>query len=344
MKIDSEKKFFSLRTILLLGLAVVMMGGGSCLFTSCNNGKQEVKKLGKAVSGPYELLLVANKDWLNTNAGQTLMVVLNSPIEGLPQPEPHFRITTINPHDFKGTFAGYANVIMVDIGKDKAEKHLSLLSDLYCKDQLLMLLGAPDNDAFIELVRERAELILSTFDEREIARESRTLAQSHSTKVLNQANKQFGITMYAPKEINELKSGKDFLWASAMNDEARMNVCVYTVPLRSVTTIEEFVALRDSVMKINIPGKREGVWMETDIRSVTTHNKNIGEEQRPVVEFKGLWDMKDDAMGGPFVSYVQADYTNSKLLITEGFVFAPSKDKRAMIRQLEGALQSVVLP
>ena len=49
-------------------------------------------------------------------------------------------------------------------------------------------------------------------------------------------------------------------------------------------------------------------------------------------------------MGGPFVCYVYMDEKNDRLLVAEGFVFAPEEKKRAVIRQLEAALQTIVLP
>jgi hypothetical protein len=56
---------------------------------------------------------------------------------------------------------------------------------------------------------------------------------------------------------------------------------------------------------------------------------------------RGLWDMRNDAMGGPFISYVYTDTVRNRFLIVEGFVFAPDKKKRPIIRQLEAALQTV---
>ena len=51
--------------------------------------------------------------------------------------------------------------------------------------------------------------------------------------------------------------------------------------------------------------------------------------------------MKNDAMGGPFVCYVYPDEAHERLLVAEGFVFAPEEKKRPIVRQLEAALQTV---
>jgi len=100
------------------------------------------------------------------------------------------------------------------------------------------------------------------------------------------------------------------------------------------------VELRDSVMKLNIPGGRDDQWMETDPRTVVAEQVAFEGKSVPVV--RGLWDMRNDAMGGPFVCYLHTDTLRNRLLVAEGFVFAPEEKKRPIIRQLEAALQTLV--
>ena len=54
--------------------------------------------------------------------------------------------------------------------------------------------------------------------------------------------------------------------------------------------------------------------------------------------------MKGDCMGGPFVSFSRVDEENNRVIVAEGFVYAPEKMKRGLIRRLEGALYTLKLP
>jgi len=99
------------------------------------------------------------------------------------------------------------------------------------------------------------------------------------------------------------------------------------------------LAARDSVMKINIPGGKEGQWMETDPRAVLAEKVQVGGRQ--IAAFRGLWGMRKDAMGGPFVAYYYPDSVNNRLLVAEGFIFAPEEKKRPLIRKIEASLQTV---
>ena len=158
---------------------------------------------------------------------------------------------------------------------------------------------------------------------------------------MKQAQKQFGVSVKVPQDIDDTKEGKNFLWASASKQEFRLNICLYTLPMQDMT-VEAVVVARDSVMKVNIPGGREDQWMETDSRTVVGEMVQV--DDSPIMAIRGLWDMKNDAMGGPFVCYLYADTVNNRILVAEGFVFAPEEKKRPLVRQLEAALQTIVLP
>jgi hypothetical protein len=46
-------------------------------------------------------------------------------------------------------------------------------------------------------------------------------------------------------------------------------------------------------------------------------------------------------MSGPFVNYAIVDKTNNRVLFLEGFCYAPSKDKRDLMLELEAIIKSV---
>jgi hypothetical protein len=54
--------------------------------------------------------------------------------------------------------------------------------------------------------------------------------------------------------------------------------------------------------------------------------------------------MENDAMGGPFVAHSVVDTINNRVIVVEGFVYAPEKMKRSMIRRLEAALYTLKVP
>ena len=94
-------------------------------------------------------------------------------------------------------------------------------------------------------------------------------------------------------------------------------------------------------MAANIQGEHEGQHMMTEPRIIQM--RNISVNGNSVQEVRGLWAMKGDAMGGPYVSLVQTDSLHHRLLISEGFVYAPDKKKRDLLRRLEAALRTLTI-
>ena len=66
-------------------------------------------------------------------------------------------------------------------------------------------------------------------------------------------------------------------------------------------------------------------------------------DNKPAYETKGLWDVKNAFMSGPFINYAVEDQVNQRHLIVEGYVFAPSVEKRSYMFELEAIIKSLVI-
>lgn len=321
---------------------------GACM-VSCTKSK-ETKKTPQKISGktiqsaPYELLIVGNKDWLDGPYGGALMDVAKSDVPGLPQSEANFRVTAINPSSFNKTFQVYGNIIHATINTNLSEPEIKIAHNVYARPQIIMSISAPDNISFAEYVKKYKEYIISTFVNSELSQKEKFLERVHNGLVTTAVKKMFDCTIFVPQDINSIKEGKDFIWASSDKQDNKQNLCVYTYPYTSeeTFTLDYFIQKRDSFMKENIKGYKDNQYMTTDIRTVESRNINV--DGRFVQEVRGLWKMKNDMMGGPFVSYSQVDTVNNRIIVAEGFVYAPEKSKRNFIRDMEASLQTLVIP
>ncbi|WKX77971.1 DUF4837 family protein [Zobellia laminariae] len=61
------------------------------------------------------------------------------------------------------------------------------------------------------------------------------------------------------------------------------------------------------------------------------------------VEVRGLWDIKNYPMAGPFLTYILNDKERNRKLVLEGFVFAPATQKRDDLFQLEAIMKTLQL-
>ena len=62
------------------------------------------------------------------------------------------------------------------------------------------------------------------------------------------------------------------------------------------------------------------------------------------LEARGLWRVKGDFMGGPFVSHMRLDKANQRIIVAEIFIYSPDKLKETWYRLMETSLYTLKLP
>lgn len=67
----------------------------------------------------------------------------------------------------------------------------------------------------------------------------------------------------------------------------------------------------------------------------------IGYKEKYRVELRGLWEMKNDMMGGPFVMHAIVDGENKNVVVAEAFVYNPSGNN--LMLHAESALYTLRL-
>ncbi len=294
---------------------------------------------------PYEVMVVVDDSLWQRPAGRALFDVLDTDIPGLPQPERSFRISQTAPERFNQILNMFRTIIKVDIDPSQyTTTKMKYSRDVYAQPQVVLTIQSPNEEAFADFMRKNGESILDFLTKVEMNRLINELEEKHSKTVSGLAAEMFGCGFWAPTELKNFKQGEDFFWASSDGASGIVNLCMYTYPYEGPHTFNKayVLAKRDSVMKANIPGVEPHMYMATD--TLCTMVKPIVVKGQYAMEIRGLWYMEHDAMGGPFVSHSRVDTQNNRVVVVEGFVYAPEKMKRGLIRRMEGSLYTLCLP
>lgn len=300
-----------------------------------------------SVGLPYEVLVICEKDFWEAPAGRALFDVLDTDVPALPQSERSFRISQSAPAGFTRLLKNFRNVIVVDIDKNLyTQTKFKFTRDEYATPQVIMKIQSPNANDFQDYVTRHAQTIIDFFNSTEANTELKRVRKEYNKEFLDSIKSKFQCELLIPMSITGIKSGKDFLWASDIsnNNSSIMNFVVYSYPYKGAQdfTLDNFLHVRDSVMKKNIPGGREGQYMSTEHEFVSMKETEFRE--RYMQEVRGLWSMKNDMMGGPFVSHSVVDEVNNRVIVVEAFIFAPSRKKGDLMRKLEASLFSLRLP
>ena len=292
----------------------------------------------------YELLVVVDHGVWDRAAGRALHDALDADMPGLPQSEPSFLIMYTSPKDYDSTLKLIRNIIIVDIQDIYTKASFKYAKDVYANPQMILTIQAPNEEEFEKFVKENRQTIINFFTRAEMNRQITSLEKKHSNFISNKVDSLFGCDIWLPAELTNSKTGEDFFWASTNTGTADRNFVMYSYPYtdKDTFTKEYFVHKRDSVMKVNIPGAREGMYMSTD--SLMTDVRPISVQGDYALEARGLWRIKGDFMGGPFVSHVRLDKANQRIIVSEIFIYSPDKMKRNLVRQMEASLYTLKLP
>ena len=329
-----------MKPFILVSLLSAMIG-----FSSCNPRGGGSSTVTRATGGAYEVIVVMDKVAWDSEAGTALKEELSAPVPYLLPAESSMKYTYVRPDLFSGMFKYVRNILIVDINKAVYTK-VSLLNetDKWAKGQSVLYLNAPDVKMLETYLSENNRILINYFTKVEMNRTADFLRETYSSTVMNHVKEKFGITLYAPSEIMSQKLGKDCLWFSNDASTGRMDLLIYSFPYtdKNTFTLDYLVAKRDSFAKVMIPGGDAfpNSHMSTEKRVVDYEASTLNGKYCGIL--RGWWRMEGgDMMGGPFVSYARVDEPNRRVIVTEGFVYEPRKDKRNYLRRLEASLQTM---
>jgi hypothetical protein len=313
---------------------------GVILLQSCTNDGQVMHKI---ISGrASELVVVISKNSWEGTTGKLIRETIAQSQLGLPQDEPIFDLVDVPHAAFKSIFKSTRNIIQTSISVNVKNEGISFKDDVWAYPQATVTIEAKSAEKFEEIFNENKNKILSYFIAAEKERLTMSYKKIYEKGVYNVLNKDFGLTMKVSPGFAIAEREKDFIWLKYETPEISQGIIVYTIPYSSDSTftVNYLRPVRDKILKANIPGPTKGSYMTTEKRfeqlyNIFEHNKNYASEMR------GLWRVENDFMGGPYVSLAELDANNQRVVVAFGYVYAPSKDKRNLLRQVEAMIYSM---
>ena len=291
------------------------------------------------------MLLVVDKAIWNTDVADTLRGILQGDVPGLMQHEDYFRTVRVFSEDYRRIYTTMHSKLYVTINPSLKAARIGAASDVAATPQMEVYVESPDMDRLRSILSRSSTYLRDLIGDFQLEMRQGELRRKYSRKVSDDLGETLGMSIMAPANITSTKKGKDFLWGSSNLAEKDLNIVVYAYPWdgSDALTVGNFVGKRDSVMKANIPGSREDQWMETvregDEPIVSSRRRMAGKTL--VQEICGLWQMRNGALGGPFVSVARIDTPRSRVIVGEGFVYSPNTDKRELVRKLEASLRTL---
>lgn len=309
------------------------------LLTSCGDGSKSKRILPASSGNINNLSVVIDNDFWASRIGNEIRTVFAAEVIGLPQQEPLFTMRQMPPIVFSDFATRNRTILKIERDKPAETK---ILKDVYATPQTVVVISGNSAKDIVGEINKNAKDIISAFKQTEIKQRQRLAKKSlHKDKSIEGA---LGISIEFPSAYRIAKQDGKFFWLRRDIKNGDANLIIYEMPLDAISkgdnAINDIIKMRDSIGKVHIPGPLDGSYMITE-EAYTPFLNQTTIDNKPTFETKSTWEVKDAFMAGPFINYAVKDEANNRLIVLEGFVFAPSTPKRDYIFELEAIIRSL---
>ncbi len=280
------------------------------------------------------LLVMDNNAWKGA-PGDTIRKYFARDYEVLPQREPLFSISQVDPKVFDKNFFIQRNILIIKTGDSPGVK---FIRDRYAKPQLMVVVQGKDYNDIYRLLRQNADRIIRAFRQNEKA-----LIASRKFKNFvgdSLIRKELHIAINIPDYFKLIVHKNGFFWYRHDLKFGSKNILLYKIPLKNLDSLAEHVPqMRDSIGKLYIPGPLAGSYVRTE-RTFSPVQHKVKINGIRAIESRGLWEMENDYMAGPYVNYILPLPKYNIAVVLEGFVYLPMENKRNLMTELEAILET----
>ena len=320
------------------------------LFISCNGGKND--RLPASTGQPYEVVLEGDTD-------KIISEILTEDVPGLPQSEPLCNVINVKRGKTQGSYQLVRTRIVVDIDKQHKGFSAKTTQDVNASPQTVIHIKAKSTEQLRVMLYDKngkanknAELLRSIIDKNELKHQASIIQQNPVKQ--QEVKRMFGLNMKIPASLDASKKAKGFLWLSNNASSGMQNLIIFRLKGNGSAESNAWsysLGEMNKILKLNMPGETNNIYMQ-----LVNQGEDTERDENLLHTSRGLWEMKGDAMGGPYLMKVlpmsggriMTLHSYHKLpgridfrIVVIGFVYAPEMKKRNLTKQLEAVLNTI---
>lgn len=352
-KMANLKKQLSISLAILLGMIII----------SCQQTKDTPKDFLPIARGAANVILVVmdTAQW-NGPLGKAVKEVYGEYVPGLPQEEPYFKVRNINPLKLNHILKSAKNMIFVMTLDNKSKQNRSMhqyftskslkkiqtdtarfmltQKDNFARGQQMMHLFANSEELLIDKLKKNKSQLRNHFVKIENGRLAQKIFKKREKGIEKTLKDKHGFTMNIPFGYELAQSKADFVWIRLLDLEFEKNIFVYYKPFDSKEPFDDPLWYREQITSEKMRDIEKPEIYMTLQGAEYSQVKEVNFKGKYSKETRGLWKLSDISGGGPFVSYVFVDESQRRMYYLEGYVYAPSQDKRVFMQEMEAIVNS----
>lgn len=311
------------------------------LLAGCN-GKNKIEYKPESTGAINSLTVVMDNDLWKGPVGDKVREHFAAPVVGLIWDEPQFTINQVPPKVFTGALRTTRSILVV--GLDSVDvAHMK--TDVYATPQKVGVVRGSTPEIIEQGLDSQSDAFIKEYKDLEVSEAQKRFLRSVSKEKVLQDK--FGVQLTIPSIYKVGKQEDNFVWIDREIQKGNMNIIAYTVPENyfksDSTLVQDIIKMRDSIGKKYIPGPDmpgKITYMDTE-KGFSPHIYPTTIGGHKGAEVRGIWEVHNYPMAGPFLMYIVNDKEHNRKLILEGFTFAPSTNKRDYMFELEAILKTL---
>ncbi|MGI9544597.1 MAG: DUF4837 family protein [Cyclobacteriaceae bacterium] len=327
--------------------------------SSCSFDFDESGVLPSASGEAGEVVLVMDSAKWAGDLGDEIRRTFRSPVPGLLQDEPLFDLVYVDPYKLTNVLRGAKNLIFVTSleGNNRGDQVLknyftqeslqriendsSLFmytkEDEWAKGQSVLHLFQKNNEMLLDKIVTNRQKLQNHFIDIDKERLRRAVYKPRRQKNMeNILLEEHQFFIQVPYGYRSAINNDKLVWLRQVGQPVDKNFFITYTDYQSESEFlsENLVKFRNRKWRSHLLGDDSLSYMVVQpLAQLDTAVVNF--QGKYSVTLRGSWKLKNNSMGGPFISHAFVDETQKRLYYIEGFVYAPGKDKRDLLREME---------
>lgn len=320
----------------LLDLVVLI----TVFLVSCGDSSL-TRTLPNVTGATGEVLVVMDKFMWDGGPGKAIREQVSPLLVGLPQPEPAFTILPVNSAGFRDIYVSHRNIIQVSTGPGLQKPVVTYTRNKWAETQLVVTVTAADTASLAATIRDHGDAIRRSINDAERERLISWLTNSAGKErsILNAGDARWDLVLPSGWKPDFNREGIMMISAETPSTTQSVMVSVTDRKAPRIGCIE-LADLTQRRMSDEVKGPDGGSFMVIE-QKVPVSCRSFRRNETDYIEMRGLWTLEGGFMGGPFISYAFIDSATTRAVVVTGFVYAPSDDKRELLRQVEALMYTL---
>ncbi len=350
--------------------SIYFLFGVLLMIASCKEARDQMKEdLKPTARGEIgEIILIMDSTQWTGPLGEQIKDMYRAPMPGLPQPEPMFNLSKVNPLKINDVFRSSTNMIFVmtlDSETNQSQRireyftnkslkmiqndsslFMAIHKDEFAKGQVVLYLFSQSEEILIKKLKQNKDQLVGIFENTALEHTKDKLFKSKETALMKALKEDFGFEISIPYGWELAKQSKNFVWLRKLEASSEQDVFIHSDLYTDQSIFENIGSYRDRITETFLrDSEKPEKFITRQLQDfVPLETKQISFKGNFAIEARGLWKINDNSGGGPFVSYTIVDEGNQRVYYIEGYVYSPGTDKKNLVREVNAILSTFSLP